>query len=141
MKTLREQCSFLKKPNIERRDYIRNEFKPQFISYLGNVEDIKDIIKTFKIIADDNPEHWLFFNEEIPCDINFSLIEEIKNVIKSGNLNSLKILENEENNEVFLKSLDYVLDIARKNEKERFKNKKIEENFITTIVLLSYIIK
>ena len=138
MKSLREQCFFLKKANIERRDYIRNEFKPQFISYIGNVEDIKDIIKTLKIIADDNPEHWLFFNEEIPFDIDFALIEEIKNAIKLENLNSLKILEDKENNKVFLKSLDYVLDIARKNEKERFKNKNIEENFITTIVLLSY---
>ena len=35
VKSLKEQCYFLRKNNSERKDYFKDEFKAQFIRYIG----------------------------------------------------------------------------------------------------------
>jgi hypothetical protein len=117
IKSLKEQCYFLRKNNSERKDYFKDEFKAQFIRYIGIFEDYESSIKTLKIQSIEEKNKWLFFENEIALDQDIDFFEEIRkkveeiygmNFYKKSNL---KIFGDTVVNEVFLSSLDYISEI------------------------------
>lgn len=117
VKSLKEQCYFLRKNNSERKDYFKDEFKAQFIRYIGLFEDYESSIKTLKIQSIEEKNKWLFFENEIALDQDIDFFEETRkkveeiygmNFYKKSNL---KIFGDTIVNEVFLSSLDYISEI------------------------------
>lgn len=117
IKSLKEQCYFLRKNNSERKDYFKDEFKAQFIRYIGIFEDYESSIKTLKILSIEEKNKWLFFENEIALDQDIDFFEETRkkveeiygmNFYKKSNL---KIFGDTVVNEVFLSSLDYISEI------------------------------
>ncbi len=117
VKSLKEQCYFLRKNNSERKDYFKDEFKAQFIRYIGIFEDYESSIKTLKIQSIEEKNKWLFFENEIALDQDIDFFEETRkkveeiygmNFYKKSNF---KIFQDTVVNEVFLSSLDYISEI------------------------------
>ena len=113
VKSLKEQCYFLRKSNIERKDYMNDIFKPQFIRYIGVFDDYESSLKTLKIMSIEDKNKWLFFENEIPLDQDLEFFEKIRGKVeelKGINLanSDLIIFGDSEVNEVFLKSVDYI---------------------------------
>ena len=104
VKSLKEQCYFLRKSNIERKDYMNDIFKPQFIRYIGVFDDYESSLKTLKIMS---------IEDKIPLDQDLEFFEKIRGKVeelKGINLanSDLIIFGDSEVNEVFLKSVDYI---------------------------------
>lgn len=117
VKSLKEQCYFLRKNNSERKDYFKDEFKAQFIRYIGLFEDYESSIKTLKIQSIEEKNKWLFFENEIALDQDIDFFEETRkkveeiyemNFYKKSNF---KIFQDTVVNDVFLSSLDYISEI------------------------------
>lgn len=117
IKSLKEQCYFLRKNNSERKDYFKDEFKAQFIRYIGIFEDYESSIKTLKIQSIEEKNKWLFFENEIALDQDIDFFEEIRKKVEEiygMNISSkfdIKIFGDTVVNEVFLSSLDYISEI------------------------------
>lgn len=117
VKSLKEQCYFLRKNNSERKDYFKDEFKAQFIRYIGIFEDYESSIKTLKIQSIEEKNKWLFFENEIALDQDIDFFEEIRKKIEEiygmniSNKFDIKIFGDTVVNEVFLSSLDYISEI------------------------------
>lgn len=117
IKSLKEQCYFLKKNNSERKDYFKDEFKAQFIRYIGIFEDYESSIKTLKIQSIEEKNKWLFFENEIALDQDIDFFEEIRKKVEEiygmniSNKFDIKIFGDTVVNEVFLSSLDYISEI------------------------------
>jgi len=147
VKTLKEQCYFLRKSNVERKDYISNQFKPQFIRYIGVFDDYANIIKTLNTIAKNDPLNWLFFENSIDFKVDFEVIwavdklvrDTLKTYNKEFKNSGLVVFENDDLNKLYLESLDYVIGLANENEKmeEHFKNLNIKVNFIVSLIMQS----
>lgn len=116
VKSLKEQCYFLRKNNSERKDYFKDEFKAQFIRYIGIFEDYESSIKTLKIQSIEKNK-WLFFENEIALDQDIDFFEEIRKKVEEiygmniSNKFDIKIFGDTVVNEVFLSSLDYISEI------------------------------
>lgn len=117
IKSLKEQCYFLRKNNSERKDYFKDEFKAQFIRYIGIFEDYESSIKTLKIQSIEEKNKWLFFENEIALDQDIDFFEEIRKKVEEiygmniSNKFDIKIFGDTVVNEVFLSSLDYISEI------------------------------
>lgn len=117
IKSLKEQCYFLRKNNSERKDYFKDEFKAQFIRYIGIFEDYESSIKTLKIQSIEEKNKWLFFENEIALDQDIDFFEEIRKKVEEiygmniSNKFNIKIFGDTVVNEVFLSSLDYISEI------------------------------
>lgn len=117
VKSLKEQCYFLRKNNSERKDYFKDEFKAQFIRYIGIFEDYESSIKTLKIQSIEEKNKWLFFENEIALDQDIDFFEEIRKKVEEiygmniSNKFDIKIFGDTVVNEVFLSSLDYISEI------------------------------
>lgn len=117
IKSLKEQCYFLRKNNSERKDYFKDEFKTQFIRYIGIFEDYESSIKTLKIQSIEEKNKWLFFENEIALDQDIDFFEEIRKKVEEiygmniSNKFDIKIFGDTVVNEVFLSSLDYISEI------------------------------
>lgn len=117
IKSLKEQCYFLRKNNLERKDYFKDEFKAQFIRYIGIFEDYESSIKTLKIQSIEEKNKWLFFENEIALDQDIDFFEEIRKKVEEiygmniSNKFDIKIFGDTVVNEVFLSSLDYISEI------------------------------
>lgn len=117
IKSLKEQCYFLRKNNSERKDYFKDEFKAQFIRYIGIFEDYESSIKTLKILSIEEKNKWLFFENEIALDQDIDFFEEIRKKVEEiygmniSNKFNIKIFGDTVVNEVFLSSLDYISEI------------------------------
>lgn len=117
VKSLKEQCYFLRKNNSERKDYFKDEFKAQFIRYIGIFEDYESSIKTLKIQSIEEKNKWLFFENEIALDQDIDFFEEIRKKVEEiygmniSNKFNIKIFGDTVVNEVFLSSLDYISEI------------------------------
>lgn len=117
IKSLKEQCYFLRKNNSERKDYFKDEFKAQFIRYIGIFEDYESSIKTLKILSIEEKNKWLFFENEIALDQDIDFFEEIRKKVEEiygmniSNKFDIKIFGDTVVNEVFLSSLDYISEI------------------------------
>lgn len=140
VKSLKEQCYFLRKNNSERKDYFKDEFKAQFIRYIGIFEDYESSIKTLKILSIEEKNKWLFFENEIALDQDIDFFEEIRKKVEEiygmniSNKFDIKIFGDTVVNEVFLSSLDYISEILDFEE-----NLKPYEKYETlaTIICLS----
>lgn len=140
IKSLKEQCYFLRKNNSERKDYFKDEFKAQFIRYIGIFEDYESSIKTLKILSIEEKNKWLFFENEIALDQDIDFFEEIRKKVEEiygmniSNKFDIKIFGDTVVNEVFLSSLDYISEILDFEE-----NLKPYEKYETlaTIICLS----
>lgn len=140
VKSLKEQCYFLRKNNSERKDYFKDEFKAQFIRYIGIFEDYESSIKTLKIQSIEEKNKWLFFENEIALDQDIDFFEEIRKKVEEiygmniSNKFDIKIFGDTVVNEVFLSSLDYISEILDFEE-----NLKPYEKYETlaTIICLS----
>lgn len=117
IKSLKEQCYFLRKNNSERKDCFKDEFKAQFIRYIGIFEDYESSIKTLKIQSIEEKNKWLFFENEIALDQDIDFFEEIRKKVEEiygmniSNKFDIKIFGDTVVNEVFLSSLDYISEI------------------------------
>lgn len=117
VKSLKEQCYFLRKNDSERKDYFKDEFKAQFIRYIGIFEDYESSIKTLKIQSIEEKNKWLFFENEIALDQDIDFFEEIRKKVEEiygmniSNKFDIKIFGDTVVNEVFLSSLDYISEI------------------------------
>lgn len=117
VKSLKEQCYFLRKNNSERKDYFKDEFKAQFIRYIGIFEDYESSIRTLKIQSIEEKNKWLFFENEIALDQDIDFFEEIRKKVEEiygmniSNKFDIKIFGDTVVNEVFLSSLDYISEI------------------------------
>lgn len=119
--SLKEQCYFLQKSNSERKDYMNDKFSPQFIRYIGIFEDYESSLKTLKIMSIEEKNKWLFFENEIPLDQDLDFFEKIRNKVeelrgKNFVNSNLIIFNNEEVNEIFLKSVDYISELIINND-------------------------
>ena len=145
VKNLKEQCYFLKKSNVERKDYLLNQFTPQFIRYIGIFDEYDNIIKTLYLTAQKEPENWIFFDSGINFNVDFKNIMEaerlVRDVLRSYDkkfINSELILfSTKELNDVFLESLDYVIEVANEVLSKKFENENIKVNFIVSLIMQS----
>lgn len=145
VKNLKEQCYFLKKSNVERKDYLLNQFTPQFIRYIGIFDEYDNIIKTLYLTAQKEPQNWLFFDSGINFNVDFKNIMEaerlVRDVLRSYDkkfINSELILfSTKELNDVFLESLDYVIEVANEILSKKFENENIKVNFIVSLIMQS----
>lgn len=145
VKNLKEQCYFLKKTNVERKDYLLNQFTPQFIRYIGIFDEYDNIIKTLYLTAQKEPENWIFFDSGINFNVDFKNIMEaerlVRDVLRSYDkkfINSELILfSTKELNDVFLESLDYVIEVANEVLSKKFENENIKVNFIVSLIMQS----
>lgn len=139
---LREQCSLLKKVNAERKDFLKDLFVPQFIRYIGAFEDYPDIIATLKKQSKSEKWKWLFFENDIPFYNDFDMIETVRKTVERNNYNisssDFVLFEDRELNDLFIECLNYTLDLAFENEKERFKVESIKMNFTVSLILNCY---
>lgn len=139
IKSLKEQCYFLRKNNSERKDYFKDEFKAQFIRYIGIFEDYESSIKTLKIQSIEEKNKWLFFENEIALDQDIDFFEEIRKKVEEiygmniSNKFDIKIFGDTVVNEVFLSSLDYISEIL--DFEEDLKPYKKYETLATIICL------
>lgn len=145
VKNLKEQCYFLKKSNVERKDYLLNQFTPQFIRYIGIFDEYDNIIKTLYLTAQKEPENWIFFDSGINFNVDFKNIMEaerlVRDVLRTYDkkfINSELILfSTKELNDVFLESLDYVIEVANEILSKKFENENIKVNFIVSLIMQS----
>lgn len=145
VKNLKEQCYFLKKSNVERKDYLLNQFTPQFIRYIGIFDEYDNIIKTLYLTAQKEPQNWIFFDSGINFNVDFKNIMEaerlVRDVLRTYDkkfINSELILfSTKELNDVFLESLDYVIEVANEILAKKFENENIKVNFIVSLIMQS----
>lgn len=119
-------------------------FKPIFSRYIG-VEDKEtycDILKTLEVKFSENKDKTLIFDSQIEMAGEFELIEFINNELKHMDIYNMEaqditIFNDLEINNIFLKSLGYVVKLAVKN--ESFFNDSVRNNFITKLIVWAYI--
>ena len=120
------------------------EFKPIFTRYIGveNKENYYDVLKTLATKFDENKDISLIFDGNIEMSGEFELIDHINKELGNMDVYSLStqdivLFDNLEVNNVFLKSLDYVVPLAIKN--ENFFNTSVRNNFITKLIVWAYV--
>lgn len=119
-------------------------FKPIFSRYIG-VEDKEtycDILKTLEVKFSENKDKTLIFDSQIEMTGEFELIEFINNELRHMDIYNMEaqditIFNDPEINNIFLKSLGYVVKLAVKN--ESFFNDSVRNNFITKLIVWAYI--
>ena len=122
---------------------LQSSFQPLFIRYIGieNNQEYNDILKTFDSKIKENPEISIFFENEIPFPQNFELMNAVSESLKTMDINHFKnddivIFNDSALNQIFIDSLNYVLNIAY--QKENFINISTKNSFITKLVLWTY---
>lgn len=133
--------------SIFRKKFERNNsdnyFKPCFYRFIG-VEDINnynDILKTLNDRIEEYKDITLLFENNIPMLGEMELIQYIYNELNTMDITNIKeqdivLFDDEMVNKMFLKSLDYAISLAIKN--ENFFNENIRNNFITKLIVWTY---
>lgn len=143
--SLKNDCAIIWKKNFDRRD-INNVFKPIFKRYIGVEEPpaYNNFLKTLQVNIDKNKDRTVFFENGIPFNVDFNLIQYINSELPRMDLNHLStqditVFDNLDINKMFLEALEYVVNIAFK--KEKFFNENVKYNFIAKLIIwsLSYI--
>lgn len=141
--SLRSTCFSIWRNKYERR-ISTGEFKPLFTRYIGveNKENYCDILKTLATKFNENKDISLIFDGNIEMSGEFELIDHINKELGNMDVYSLStqdivLFDNLEVNNVFLKSLDYVVPLAIRNEK--FFNTSVRNNFITKLIVWAYV--
>ena len=142
-RNLKNDCFYIWRNKYERA-ISTGEFKPLFVRYIG-VQDKDlycDILKTLDLKCNENPNVSLIFDGNIEMSGEFELIELINSELKNMDIANIEsqdivIFNDIEVNNVFLKSLGYVVNLAIKN--ENFFNESVRNNFITKLIVWAYI--
>lgn len=125
------------------RSNSENCFKPYFYRFIG-VEDssnYNNILKTLNDRIEEHKDITLLFENSIPMLGEMELIQYIYNELNTMDITNMKeqdivLFDDEIVNKMFLKSLDYVIPLAIKN--ENFFNENIINNFITKLIVWTY---
>lgn len=151
--SLKNDCNIIWKKNFDRKKISVNSttasqdvFIPIFKRYIG-IEDsssYNNSLKTLQVNIDKNKDRTVFFENSIPFNVDFNLIQYMNNELPKMNIAHLStqdiIVFNDENiNKMFLEALEYVVNIALI--KENFFNESVKYNFIEKLILwtLTYI--
>lgn len=139
---LKNACFSIWKTEAERKG-IKSEFKPIFTRFIGveNSNEYNDILKTYKIKFEQNKDTCVIFDNEIPLDANFDLINSVKNELAQMDINDIErqdiVLFPDNNiNVKFLSALSYTVKLAIK--KENFFNDSQRNNFIMKLILWTF---
>lgn len=139
---MKEICFNIWNSNYERKG-IQKEFKPIFVRYIGipNMEEYRDILKTVVCKINENQKISLKFDNQIPFNADFNIINYINMELPNIDMNHIKnedivIFNNMKINEQFICALNYVIQIAL--QKENFVNETTKNNFITKLIIWSY---
>lgn len=139
--TLKELVFNLWKPRYERQG-IQSEFKPIFARYIGiESTEYNDILKTLVTKAREDSEHCIVFDGDLPMQANFNLINSMKRDLATMDVTHLStqditMFPNAELNNIFLKALEYAVNLAIKN--EHFSNDNVRNDFIIKMILNTF---
>lgn len=140
--SLKNACFNIWKTNRDRQG-INSSFKPLFIRYIGveNQNEYNDILKTF-VEKCKNCDYAACFDGSIPMQAAFEIITYVGQELKTMNVYDLKsqdivLFDNDtERNRIFLESLDYVVNLALKQ--ETFFNESSRNDFILKLIVWTY---
>lgn len=143
MSKLKKTCFNIWKKNFERKGISPN-FKPVFVRYIG-VEDTReynDILKTFHAKITENENRGVIFDGSIPMKAEFQLIDFVNKELKTMDVrhlssDNIKLFQEPDINDIFIKALQYVVDKAIAQ--ESFFNDNVRNNFIVTMIVWSYL--
>lgn len=129
------------KPDFERKG-IASVFKPVFTRYIG-VEDqaeYPNILKTLKTRCDER-QYAICFDGSIPMQAEFDIIMYVGNELKTMDITQLStqdivLFSDEQRNNIFLKALEQVVNIALKQ--ETFYNESSRNDFILKLIVWTY---
>lgn len=139
--TLKEILFNLWKPRYERQG-IKSEFKPVFARYIGiDATDYNDVLKTLVSKANNDTSHCIVFDRDIPMQVDFNLINSTKQDLSTMDVTHLStqditMFPDRDLNNVFLKALEYTVNLAIKN--ENFANNNVQDDFITKLILNTF---
>lgn len=141
--SLKNACFDLWRTNFERKG-IRSRFVPVFTRYIGveNASEYDDILKTLITKAEEDKEHSIYFDGQIPMVAEFDLINSVKQELANMDVTKLStqdivLFQDPQLNGMFLESLEYVVNIALRQ--ESFLNASVRNNFICKLILYSYL--
>ena len=125
------------------RQGIKNEYKPIFTRYVGvdNVGEYNDVLKTIYEKSQQCP-YSVFFDGSIPLKAEFDIITYVGTELKTMDVYNLKTQDivlfdkNETLNKIFLEALDYVVNLALKQ--ETFFNESVRNDFILKLIVWTY---
>ena len=140
MSCLRDDVFTIWLSRYDRLGFGNNEFKPIFNRYIGikDKDEYNNVLATLDDKSNKNKELTVTFDGSIPIIANFELIESINRELATMNVfdmanQDICVFSDSSVNEVFLKSMDYIIPIAIKNEK--FLNDSVRNNFITKLIV------
>ena len=135
-------CFDIWNPNYERKG-IKKEFKPIFTRYIGiptTIEDYQNVLKTLVSNIEKNSTISIYFDNQIQFEANFNLINYINGELPKIDTNNIKnddiVIFDKSINQIFINSLNYVIQIADKI--EHFSNQSIKNNFISKLIIWTY---
>lgn len=139
--SLRTLCFNIWKSKYDRQG-IQSAFKPVFTRYIGTDDsgEFPDILKTLYEKAKDCP-YAVFFDRSVPMQAEFELITYISSELQHMDVTNMKsqdivLFDNKELNQIFLESLDYVVNLALSQEK--FLNESTRNDFIMKLIVWTY---
>ena len=140
--SLKNACFDIWKTNRDRQG-INSSFKPLFVRYIGveNSNEYNNILKTFVEKCRDC-DYAACFDGNIPMQAEFDLISYIGNELKTMDVYNLKnedivLFDKDlEWNNIFLQALDYVVNLALKQ--ETFFNESTRNDFILKLIVWTY---
>lgn len=140
--SLKNACFNIWKSNLERKG-IKPTFMPIFTRYIGveNAAEYNDILKTFVSQMEQKKSFSVYFDGEIPLQVDFKIMNYVKNELRTMDVQNIGsqdiVLFNDENwNKMFLESLQYV--VRKAIAQENFANDKVRDNFILSMILWTY---
>lgn len=140
--SFKNTCFSIWKTNTERKG-IKTEFKPLFVRFIGveNQLEYNNILKTYLTKFEQNKHFCIYFDNEIPMEANFDLINNVKQELAQMNINDIEhqdiVLFSDLNmNNNFLKALSYVVNLAIR--KENFFNESQRNNFIMKLIIWTF---
>ena len=141
--SLKNACFDLWRTNFERKG-IRDKFVPVFTRYIGveNATEYDDVLKTLITKAEEDKEHSIYFDNQIPMTAEFGLINSVKAELATMDVRQISkqdivLFEDLELNKFFLESLEYVVNLALSQ--ETFMNDSLRNNFICKLILYAYL--
>lgn len=139
--SLKNACFNIWKSNYDRKG-INSKFKPLFIRYIGveNLNEYNDVLKTFSEKVNQSP-YSIFFDRNIPMQAEFDIINYVGQELKTMDIKNLKnqdivLFNDNAYNKIFLESLDYVVNLAIKQ--ENFFNESSRNDFILKLIIWTY---
>lgn len=141
--SLKNACFDMWRTNYERKG-IQSVFKPLFVRYIGveNPNEYNDVLKTLISKVEEDKEHSIYFDSQIQMTAEFDLMSSVKNELSTMDVTHIStqdivLFNDTELNKMFLESLEYVVNLAIKQ--ENFMNNSVRNNFICKMILYAYL--